>query len=185
MLFAERENRFMKKFLPLVALVLGFAAQQASADVIFTSENLLDDPIHMSGSDSYSFTHDLTVEGYVPGTTVLDGELSIYLTDDRDRCSIFGCPSEAAWIIGWDVLSLVNAGQSHDFELGGLGLLSIWYDGLYTYTVRSAWGDFYFWGSSLSITAESVPEPATLAMLGLGLLGFGAARRRQSAAIAA
>lgn len=172
----------MKKLLPLVALAFGLMAHQASADVIFTSENILENPIYMNGDNgSYSFTHDMTLEGYVPGTEIFNGQLSLLVRDDgRDPCSWLGCQSEY-FVLNLNVLNWLDASQPHEIELGALGLLSVWVDGDYTYHITRVWGDFYFGGSTLTITAaEAVPEPATLAMLGLGLLGFGAARRRRA-----
>ena len=165
----------MKKLVPLLALALGLVAHQAAADVIFTSENILDDPIHMNGDNgSYSFTHDMTLEGYVPGTQIFSGQLSLDVWDDGDwRAERF--------VLNLNFLDWIDASQPHEVELGVLGLVSIWLDGDYTYHITRVWGDFYFGGSTLTITAaEAVPEPATLAMLGLGLLGFGAARRRRA-----
>lgn len=42
-------------------------------------------------------------------------------------------------------------------------------------------GPFQFADFSYSFAASSVPEPGTLALLGIGLLGMGAARRRKKA----
>jgi hypothetical protein len=72
---------------------------------------------------------------------------------------------------GWSVAGLL--------ELNSLGSLSV--------TITSLFGDFVFGGSHLVANglastgpATSVPEPSTLALLGLGLLGIAVGARRKA-----
>ena len=55
--------------------------------------------------------------------------------------------------------------------------------GSLTVAVAALWGDFYVGGSTLTVKGQrkSVPEPATLALFGAALLGFGLMRRRREA----
>jgi len=61
------------------------------------------------------------------------------------------------------------------FELNDYGTLSV--------TVTSLYGDFLFGSSELIASgfAHNVPEPSTLALLGLGLLGIAVGARRRKA----
>jgi hypothetical protein len=57
--------------------------------------------------------------------------------------------------------------------------------GTLTVTLTDVWGDFYFYGSTLTAKGENnsgsnpVPEPATIFLMGSGLLGVGIVLRKK------
>jgi hypothetical protein len=134
---------------------------------------------------SYSYTHSILDNGYNPGVdSIYNYSLSVNLLDDSDR--------------GLDV-ALINVpglfGDTIFFNLSGVefggwsleGQTQLSNTGIYGVTITSLIGDFFLGGSSLTVRGEendgrSVPEPGTLGLLGLGLLGVGAGMRKKKKA---
>lgn len=112
-----------------------------------------------------------------PAEEILTADLTLDIYDDGGWFDSW----ETALIIpeGWTGSDLeldVNS-DSYDFNVN----LQSLEDGFFSVGVASLWGDFYIDRSELSITytAASVPEPATLSLLGFGLLALGFISRRK------
>lgn len=132
---------------------------------------------------SYSYNHDITLDGFTAGSDLVTNFLlTVGLYDDSKRDSleiafvdipgllgdrlVFSFGNDA--YAGWSIAGL--------FELNLLGTLSV--------TITALTGDFVFAGSQLvanGYTSTSVPEPSSLALLGIGLLGIAAGARRRKA----
>lgn len=135
---------------------------------------------YLSTWQSFSYTHDLNDNGFTLGSAV-SGTLSIDIRDDHDGS------------YEWFELTLITV-DDFDFDTDGFtfmandfntslqlkALASLNADGKLDVTVTSLLGDFYVGNSVLSVITE-VAEPGTIALIGAGLLGLFAARRRKDA----
>ena len=149
-----------------------------SPDVYFGSS-------YYGGVDSYSYTHDIKNDGFVPGSALVTNyDLSIGLFDD----------SSSRWDRSeWAFIDLPGVASDGTFEIDYtdisrgislLGLFSLNINGTLDVTINRVWGDFYLGDSTLNACGytcgggQSVAEPASFMVLILGVVLLVLRRRR-------
>lgn len=171
-------------FRKLFGLVAVMAASVGTAHAIPTWYDLYDPAdFKLSEPSTLTVPHDIRdgAYGYRPGIdTISSAALSIFVYDDFDflryeevRFSFDGAgwTSAGSWF-------LVNE-FGFDQDNFSASLLN---DGLLNVLIEAVDGDFNFGYSQLSVwgsRSTAVPEPATLSLLGLALLGLGFVARRR------
>lgn len=139
---------------------------------------------YVGAGQSITWTHNLNDNGFVLGTA-LSGILSIDLKDDSysDGAELGWVTVEKEWNFG-DLLFNDDgfASITLDFgtQLSASSLLRLNQDGFLDITLSSVYGDFKAVDSTLSVktSSASVPEPASLGLLGAGLIGMAVIRRK-------
>jgi hypothetical protein len=180
----------MNRFFALVLLAFGFASS-AHADYIpatWTDSAPVGNGIYIGNRQSYTYTHDLTDNGFRPLNDLISNfRLSIDLADDDNN--FFRDGIEIASIdlpgVGGDAPFVTSFGLSGPEYVGFsiLGLLQLNALGTLTVTISSIIGDFNLVGSTLTAQGLSnvanVPEPGALGLLGIGLVGIALSKRRR------
>ncbi len=178
----------MKKllmFLCTVTFVLGVVGSANAIPITWTDKIDFTPDIYISWFGSKSYTHDISdgADGYkgilMGGDDYLTGySLIVELYDDGgcwDWCELAYVDQPGFIADGFYNFNYSNITLGWSFA----GLVSLSTDGQMEVSINSWWGDFYLDSSTLIAYGDNeggampVPEPATMFLMGVGLLAIG------------
>lgn len=172
-------NLFKKIGLAGVFVGILLTSTAANATLIVDT---IDQNVKVGWFQSYSYTHDLTDDGFTPGTTTAtSGTIDIKFSDDGGFLDLWETILIVVDEFDGDTGGIIGSATSFVNEVEVEALAQINSEGTLDVKIVSLFGDFFVGQSVLSVNTTStnsdVPAPPILGVLGLGLLGVGAAGR--------
>ena len=124
-----------------------------------------------------SWTHNILDNGFTLGTAK-NATLSIQLKDDQANDGLEYADIVVGFFDFEDGALFYKATSDWAGSLGISSIAKLNNTGIIDISVFSSLGDFIVGKSTLTVNTTDVPEPGSLILLGLGVLGLGIARKK-------
>ncbi len=174
----------------IIKSILGFGALAAVHATPITFTDIVNPSNDVKITDggqveTYTYIHNIIDNGFNSATDLISSaDIDISLGDDESDSWFFGATETVR-------IRLDNVTQGSAFEVNtGIYTFNVMTqflqtDGTLTVSLEAVSGDFNFRESRLDVYANrtapvaAVPEPGSMALMGLGMLGLGFAARRK------